>query len=481
MTEKLRWYPIDRQELPGVVAERQLPQHLGGIAFPSIDTHDLLIGVVSDEGESRPVLAVLKQDKARELLAWLATYSPPSFPVSQSLRVISAGDLDSAAFNQSIHSSQSADLNIWACIVLGELLALGEQGTNIDAVAVSRAVSCYSFTKAKTDSSFGASSPLASQCIRRLRSLADDKIIGRRPVNVNDLLPIWGWAHAQQPNDSLQRDALQVVEDAVSGHLGDQLTTGEILRSIGGFDAVSLSTGTIEARVRAYQAVSRSLEGKAVADSSAVAMLLAAAAICVGNGTSHVSLLEETARKHPTAYVWFGLFAALSGSVGWDPSWNRAINSLCRVLRGRLNFSEPSICDISWIEYEFLRELPKPIEFLKHIPRLTSKSLAIEVVPGSVCQLRLKEEHSAVRSVGSQVDEPELRNYSTPDPVRERLLAQMLESLYEAERALDRSHSILRDAIGVSGTLLAKQSSLFAENPNRTGKKRGHRKNEDPD
>lgn len=217
--------------------------------------------------------------------------------------------------------------------------------------------------------------------------------------------------------------------------------------------------------VREFQAFLASMRG-AVDDTNArsAIMLVAAAAVLVGNGTSHISLLEEFGKKFPAVFAWFGFLADLAGPKSWDPAWNRASNSVARLLRGRFDLTDPPAFDLSWSEYDFVRAVPKPRDFLSHIPRLYPRLLSIEVVPGAACQFR----------IGGEVANASLSNTAKSEAGREPVphnpsMLRNLTTSLEVEHQLAHSRSMVLKAIDqIAGP---SQTNLF-DSPKK-GTKRG--------
>jgi hypothetical protein len=474
MTESLRWVELDRQSLPGLVAEGEFPVDASHVLRPTSDGKDVFVGLLADDRASRPLVAVLNERAAREILAWLATYSPASFPITQSMRIITTEDLSPSLLSTLETRRASDGRGYWPSIVFGELLGQGEHISNVDVVALSRANACFSFTQARSDGLHGANSPLAIGCSRRLRTLENDRLFVKRSISVEELSHIWAWPRSNVPESSIQRELSQLVEDAVNGRLSETAGSHSRMLNSVGFDALLLGSGAIEARVRAYQSFVQSLESVGTPEVARTnAMFLAAAAICVGNGTSHISLLEDFGKRVPSAYAWFGLFAAIVGPKGWDPSWNRAINSMCRVLGSRFELTDPPLFDLSWAEYDFVREVPKPAEFVRHVPKFYPRSLSVEVVPGATCQLRLTDDLANARPTPTreEIRDSAARRETRSDPIP----AQVAANLYEAERVLSHGHALLRQAIMATGARVPDQVPMF-DGPSTKPRKRPSKK-----
>lgn len=477
MNEILRWVELSRESLPGLIAEGEIPPSVRDVPKPTPNEQDLFVGLSTLDATSRPQLVILNERVAQEVLAWLATYSPASFPITQSMRTLSTEDFE-AVSSPTADARRDHEVGYWPCIVLGELLGQGEQFSTIESVALSRASACFSFTQARTEGIYGPMSSLASNCTQRLRTLESDRLFVRRSITVDDLTPIWKFNYTHSPDNSIQGTLSNLVEYVVNGDLSDAPPSmlHRQLHHGFGFDAKALGTGTVEGRVRAYQNLTQSLERGRPAE---IAMFLAAAAMCVGNGTSHISLLEEFGRKVPAAYAWFGLFSAVAGPKGWDPSWNRAINSIGRILRHRFAITDPPGFDVSWVEYEFLRGVPKPSDFVRHVPKLFPKSLSVEVAPGATCQLRLVDDSTATRAPSIRQEEVQSRELAIQRETQGGPSPRLAADLYEAERLLSRSQALIRQAIAAADIGVPNQATLFTE-PAAKQKRRTSKRNKQP-
>jgi hypothetical protein len=462
MNEPLRWLSLKRQGLPGIVAEG-VPSELLARSSDRMDleSSDVVIGYVS--GSKHPSIAILRDASARETLAWLATYSPASFPLSQRMRVLTEKEF-SAPIHATITSS-SPDVYQWSSIVLGELLGQVEQQIgSIDSVPLALTHSCFSFAQARADLNFGTDSHIARLCKQRLQSVQSEKVFSKRTIGVNDLDPIWHWMRRDTPEYPVVSEIVATLTALTQDRPPDEVTRNR-LQGVG-FVWEALARGSLEDRVRAFQAFSKELvgaaRGKDEGTSHAVAMLLAAAAISVGNGTSHISLLQEFASSHPATYPWFGFFAGAAGPSLWDPAWNRAVNTLARFFRNTFELADPPVCDLSWVEFEFVRAVPNPVEFLKHLPKLSTRILSIEVVPGAICQFRLHDEGSSRSSPRTNVEQkPPVDDIYRDRDAKRKQEEQLSDYLMQLERMRVQTEAVLRELRKTSAS--ADQSSLFEQ------------------
>jgi hypothetical protein len=455
MINEIRWIAVDRKALPGLVAEGVIPDKVEEVQHPLTLAAEVFVGCVHSEGRSIPALAVLNSNTSREVLAWLATYSAASFPISQSFRTISSNDLgeeDTTSAGAVAYSS----LGYWPSIVLGELLGQGEYTTDLEGVALSRANACYTFARAKAHSIYHGSSKWSVACVERLRALEADGLFVRRSISVDDLRPIWDWATIESTTDSALKDVVEAISYVIDGESSSSPKIGTPSLRLTGLNPTLLGVGPMEGRVREFESFLASMRG-AVDDTNArtAAMLVAAAATLVGNGTSHISLLEEFGKRLPTVFAWFGLFAAVIGPKCWDPAWNRATNSVARLLRSRFDLTDPPTFDLSWVEYDFVRAVAKPRDFVSHIPKLYPRLLSIEVIPGVACQFR----------IGGDVQSTAPQNTPRKESGREHVvphqgaLHQATLNLLEVEHMLANARAMVQKSINQIGT--PSQPGLF--------------------
>src|SRR5690606_37821855 len=105
----------------------------------------------------------------------------------------------------------------------------------------------------------------------------------------------------------------------------------------------------------------------------------------------------------------------------------------------------PSIADVSWVEYEFVRDVPKPSEFLKHVARYSPRILSVEVLPGVVCHMRLTEDGTVQRSPqrldAPRTDKQHAESRPANELIEDAVLARAIEQL---ERASSSMRDVLR-------------------------------------
>ena len=465
MINEIRWIAADRKALPGLVAEGVIPDEVDEIQHPLTLAAEVFVGCVQSDGRPIPVLAVLNSAASREILAWLATYSAASFPLSQSFRSISSNDLEEGDTTR-LGNGANPNLGYWPSIVLGELLGQGEYSADLEGVALSRANACYTFARAKAHSIYHGSSRWSLACIERLRTLETDGLFVKRSISVDDLRPIWDWATIESTTDSALKEVIHAISSIIDGESSSPIRIDTPALRLTGLNPTVLGVGPMEGRVREFESFLGSMRG-AVDDTNArtAAMLVAAAATLVGNGTSHISLLEEFGKRLPAVFAWFGFFAAVVGPKCWDPAWNRATNSVARLLKSRFDLTDPPTFDLSWVEYDFVRAVAKPRDFISHIPKMYPRLLSIEVIPGAACQFR----------IGGEPQSAAVQNTARREFIRENnvslsqgALHQVTLSLLEVEHMLANARAIVQKSIVQIGT--PSQGGLF-DTPKKSTKK----------
>jgi hypothetical protein len=455
MIEKIRWVAANRNSLVALIAEGQVPNDARSVHSPLSHPDEVFIGSFSLSDISSPAIVVLNTSSSREVLAWLAAYSPACFPLSQTVRSLTLDDL------QACEVSGNADLfsrlaHVWPCIILGELLGQGEFYPALEGVAHSRANACFSFTYARAHGLYGRDSVLTNICYRRLHRLESDALFVKRSIKIEELKPIWDNVSFNRVQIFRSDDSNVALINLMEEELSSSLRSSNIAPRGGSWNSTALGSGAMESRVRAFEAFLQSMRGsiddKNLSDG---AMLVAAAAILVGNGTSHISLLEDFGKRIPAVFAWFGYFAAKLGPTCWDPAWSRAVNSIGRLTRSRFELADSPSYDLSWLEYDFVKGVPRPMDLIKHVPKLYPRLLSIEVVPGASCQFRIVEEPARSSTGSAPAPQQTESRVDASSPV----MREVTHSLYDIERQLGSLRSQIQKAIVSIGE--PEQPNLF--------------------
>lgn len=398
INENIRWYAVSRNDLLDVLLGEYRPDN-SALADGRLAPHpvELKEGFLSlayqNDLRSRnylpPAIMLLGDKAVAETLSWLRVYAAESAPLSQFARVITAEDWQIFNDGKFALELDRQRPDFWASVVLGEAISQGDGDIDLNSMALSRALGCYSMTFARSAITHGFGQG-TSLCVDRLRSLEGERRFSRRPVSIDNLLPIWLISSMPNVSHPSAQDAAMMVCDAAQKEIPGMRKSNrsvwlDSLRQSG------LASDSVEARVVAFNRLAIEVISSEAPENEAgfAAVTLAAAAFLVGRGTSHFFLLKRFASMVPTAPAWFGLMAAVVGPRGWDASWIRAAKGVEKILRPEFNWLEPSTADLSWTEFSWIcANFENPDVFLS-LPKMLPRTLALEVVPGAVCQLRL--------------------------------------------------------------------------------------------
>jgi hypothetical protein len=447
---KLDWFAVERDALaPVLLGVNQVGGRRRADPY-TVGENEVLLGIsttspFSDNGV--PTILLLR-DEHNDLLSWFATYAEEVFPLSQFVRVGCMQDWASGLISNADQRQIGAIGTVWPSIVLGEMLGQSSLEPDITSIPLSRASACYSFALARTALLYPDDERTRNTCVERLMHAEQQSRFGRRPVTTNVLRRAWMAALAVERvplfrgGDDFAAECLQLVS-GVSPQAALLIDRRELL------------SDSAEERVAGFDLAIASLDAVPPADPSGRdtrAVTVAAAALLAGRGTSHLHLLNPSARDTPEAFVWFGLFAGALGPRHWDTAWMQQAKGVERALRQAFRFDDPVQADICWIEYEWLSRTFPSAEVLTGFPRSFPSGLSIEIVPGAVCQFRLGEQGSSNRSTADA-------RRDLPNHREEGRVARAIELLTEAQR-------VLRSADSGTG-----QGSLFSEGADRRSQK----------
>ncbi len=393
--DEIIWRMSPRESVPEFLLGRE-QQLLINDAF-SVEKNrlkrgDVAIGYLQSRENQQynpPCLLMLSEDKAAETLSWLRVYAGETWPLSQYVRLVSDKDWSNFSVSSNVKCQLRED--VWASVILGEVIAQGETDMGIETIPLSRAGACFSMAVAQAKCSFGSDIAM-KECVSRLRQIESDRHFVRRPVTVEELLPIWSLAGAAPTtigSTSIGSTVMMVV-DEVRHYMSDWTSSLVKHVSVDLRDAPEFASDSIEERVRAFNRLSGLLVGLSgqEAKNPFAPVLLAGAAFLVGRGTSHEFLLRRVNRRYPSVSAWFGLIAAIAGPASWDPHWSRAVKGIERQVRSRFEWAEISGFDLGWHEYRWMASVFDNSDVFASLPKLLPRVLSVEVVPGAMCQFR---------------------------------------------------------------------------------------------
>lgn len=386
MTE-LKFAFSSRDDLPDALFSMLENPDIPKYSIEAVEATGLgaILGYLKDSPEHgylSPYLIVLPQIRSFELFAWLKTYAPETFPLSQFCRVVSRADFDSVGKLEGQDRVFWRRPDRWPSVVLGEILAQSDGDSSVASIPLSRATATYSFAVARASISH-RNDLVTLECISRLESLSSDRRFVERLIDIKSLQPLWSRVGIAWDESAGAEQLLQSCHSEVKDLFGSSPSIT---------DYMGLLSDSAENRVIAFRSFAKAwlLGAKVPKENVGQAELeIALAAFLVGRGTSHAFLLKDIVRKDPAVYVWFGFIAALCGPTSWDPAWARAVKSIEKMLKSTFSWQEISPCDVSWDEYRWLDSLDNERTF-QELPKLLPKVLSMEIVPGVICQFRLK-------------------------------------------------------------------------------------------
>ncbi|MBA5806897.1 hypothetical protein F9883_03200 [Morganella morganii] len=396
--EKMKWYVFPKDILPMVLLSSQHPDTLDAIniKYPDFNPGNISIGYCDDfyhqKNYNPPAIISLPKEKAAEIMAWLKTYAPDTYPLSQFARVLNPIELEIYSTNILMKNKRKHDFYFhrWASLILGEILAQGETNISLDTLPLSRSQAAYSNAIARANACHDGNK-YKSLCIERLRWLETDKNFVARTLKIEDLEPIWNCVNIELQDVSNIPSLINIFSEVYSNNFSS-LFESNILKE--------LLSDSIESRVLSFRRVSTEELSYNMAKKNEIAALrIAMAAFLVGRGTSHIFLLKTISKNFPSVYVWFGLIAGIIGPTCWEVDWARAIKGIEKGLRVKLDWSEPSQSDLSWSEYDWISETFKNNSPFVELPKLLPRVLSIEIIPGAICQFRLATETSDDRTI----------------------------------------------------------------------------------
>lgn len=387
----IRWHVVPRDAVTEYLLRGAPPHQAGRSAVYASDLFSDSVALGMSEASNqkhRPVLLVmLKKASAVETFSWLRTYSPAVSPLSQFVRVLTDEDWQSFGQPHESVSRQGGREDVWASIVLGEVIAQGDSDVELSQVPLSRAGSSFSYAVARTSCIHGAGEATKT-CAERLRLVENDRRFARRHVPVADLFPIWSLATANVPGGMRPDEAATSLLHAVTNFIpGSDLAVRSVSEQIRA--RRGLGSDSVEERVLAFQQISGELLRAGVGPASGIeAAVLAVSAFLVGRSTSHEFLIRRVGRAFPTSPVWFGLIAALCGPSGWDEHWTRAAKGIERQLRAPFDIGDVSGWDLCWSEFSWF-SVAFSGDVFSTLSKLIPRALSIEILPGATCQFRL--------------------------------------------------------------------------------------------
>lgn len=448
--DEIRWATIDREDLLDVLLGEHQPPDLDRRMQPDLAPRGARLavgyrGARDRGGYGTPSLIVIPDETATETFSWLRTFADEVSPLSQYGRVALASDWRRFEVQKETPCIGEQRPDRWSSIAVGEVLSQIEGETSLQNLPLSRFAGCFTTPVARAALIWGHDEATQT-CTNRLRQLESDRRFARRPVGIEQLLPVWAIASANIKENLPPSEAASYVLDAGVGYFkaNDRKYVPSasplILKEAQGF-----TSDSIEERVGAFNRLASNILQRAHSDRGVVpsaldSLLLAAAAFQVGRGTSHVFLLQRVQGFAPTAAAWFGAMAALTGPRAWDKAWLKAAKGAERLLRPEFSWLDTSGADIGWAEFAWMAGTFDGLDVFLELPKMLPRTLGIEIVPGAVGQFRLAGE-------SAEIEPKPLR--APQHSARERALMETVSQFITlAQRAKDQvDQSFLASAV----------------------------------
>lgn len=442
--DEIRWATIDREDLLDVLLGEHQPADLVHQMPPDLAPRTTRLTVGYRDARDRsdyetPSLIVIPDETATETFSWLRTFADEVSPLSQYGRVALVSDWRSFEVQNTPYRIGKQRPNFWSSIAIGEALSQIEGETSLQNLPLSRFAGCFTTPIARAALIWGNDEAIQT-CTNRLRHLESDRRFARRPVSIEQLLPVWAITNANIEANLPPAEAANYVLDAGFGYFKANDRTRALSASpLMLKEAHGLSSDSIEERVGAFNRLASSILQRVQSDRSAVpsaldSLLLAAAAFQVGRGTSHVFLLQRVQGFAPTAAVWFGAMAALAGPRAWDKAWLKAAKGAERLLRSEFSWLDTSSADIGWAEFAWMAGTFDGLDVFLELPKMLPRTLGIEIVPGAVGQFRLAGESAEIEPKPLQAPQHSARERALMETV-----AQFIALAQRAKDQVDQS------------------------------------------
>jgi hypothetical protein len=392
----MKWFGLNRSELLPVLEGGMPPAK----SMREENAAEIAVGVILEDDRPILTLLVIVDEQLTEFLAWLSTFAPELFPLSQTVRVLSKSDF-AGMQEDFLQVRPHQRVTVWPSVIIGEVLAQGEPAQNLQTLPLSRASASFSFCQARASLIYPSNARVRKVTNSRLSQLQRERSFTQRLVNVDDMSAIWSFVDEISGCTPFQREWIRSAVGIVEADSESPYGSAVVLERLG-INVRKLADGTIEGRVLEFEKAMFNIFGENVTNSniqSNIPLIIAALCFLVGRGTSHVSLLDEYANEYPTVYAWFGLMAGLVGPSSWDSQWARIATSVERLLRSGFSIFDPPSADICWAEYDWIASQRQSLPWFTELPKLYPRLVSVEVVPGASCQFRLDYSEDVVRPV----------------------------------------------------------------------------------
>lgn len=389
------YHVISREDLSWVVAGSEL--HDSARQCATLDamcgelTEDAIGLIAGNSTVSLMHVAIVVSDAhVSSFYAWVSTYLPGLFPISQLIRVISVSELRATEKRQRPFDGRLRQA--WVGVVLGECMARTKDVRVFAGMSLAAAQSATSLAMAKAHI-LGASADEVNRLLRRISTLQSKYPASANELTVVSLAPVWralsthelaldGASKGSGRTDDLLSSAC--VDMSLNQRVSDSLLI-EMARSFEpARDLLRFDLATAEDRIRIYdQMVAKLKDYQERHDSGLSAFVIGYAASRVASGgLKHVTLLSELGSIRSIATVWFSLCCFMTGRVAMAESMLNLVRLVDRELRYNFELLDVPKTDLGWDELFSLLSVEGDPSIIASLPKASPRSASIELAPG---------------------------------------------------------------------------------------------------
>lgn len=457
----LTWHGIELINLLPVLLQLRSAKskNLSSAFFLSPDKSLIRIGIPQETGRRFCPVVVVSDAYVNEFFAWLYTFAEEAMPLSMYCKLLKLSDYEE--FGLSAQRSQPVYPERWSSIIVGEIMFRSGSERVLGETPASWTLLTYSFAASLAHENY-------RDCIKqvinifnqRLESLPNSESPSRSEL-INSLHRVWDVYERSQKFDHTPKEAivysLKLLMESSSRN--QHLTTGEweiktLISDL--LNSTIFENDSLEKRVVAFDEIVSMVNSFEKPPFILSGFAIAAAALLVGRGISHVHLLDGQANK--SSFLWISLFAGLCGEKFWDSRWitiTKKIETLTHFY-AHGDPLEATLADLSWIEYYWISQSKNSISQLSIIPKIKPHFLTIEILPSVPLEIRLSRSEKVNQNqavISSEIEVNRLLASKLEDLARElrKQSSLFLDSHYtkmQHELALDEQNNLKKSRKG---------------------------------
>lgn len=445
---------VRREELPMLFAPEgfeQFKSSRGSTSnwlLPIGGNGSITVGVWSDNLSlaTGPDFLLLGDSDEREFFAWVSTYMPHVFPITQNCRIFTQKTFNS--FIQGIRYPEfGGSLPAWSGLVVGECLAQRGDSLDVSHLPLNACLATFSYAAGRARGLWGDEFEDSPSFGARAELIVAQVEKTPRRLRAKDIDPAWHMllsiSQVHPDRTSLYGPGFDVLLRATRNvHNNGELNPNDFAKLAQFFPPArnleQLPRASAETRVRIFDDILASVGPTSNADNNVAAFTIAWAALSIGGGsTEHIRLLEPLRESMPMTIVWFCLLSGLMHERGWDRGFAGIARLVSRELAYSFNSFDAPRADVSWNEAMFLMADGAGSSMFRDVRRAQQRALSVELLPG-VCLMASVFEKEGVSRFPSEVG-----SYAH----RERE-AFSLEKIEESLGLLWEARSTLQEVVG---------------------------------